>query len=294
MREPRPWLVEEPDSHGARLTELTAQVTPRPVDPGTWRDVQAARARRPNAWRTALVFCCSCAVGAIVVVGLRGKAAGELEVSASDAVWTLEGRTVRLTSGRLTVQQRSSDQAFQIVTPHVAIEGGRCRVAAEVSVDSSVVLVEEGEVVARSAQGRRRLLAGQSSTWPPTPEIPSRLEPGAASSACAHAEGPVLACLEQQALGEGLTAQAALYELGKLHGREGYPKEAIAAFEESLRRFPGGVMDPEVRLGLLVQLTRARRFSEAHTVAVDFEQRFPDDPRREDVARIKADLERVR
>jgi hypothetical protein len=293
MREPQPWVVEEPDSHGARLSELVAQVPSRPVDPGTWRDVQTAHARRPKTWRTALVFCCSCAVGALVVVGLRGKPAAEIEVSASDAVWTQEGRTVRLTSGRLTVQQRS-DKAFQIVTPHIVIEGGQCRVAAEVSVNSSMVSVEEGEVVVRSAQERRVLRAGESSTWPPTPEIPSRLEPGVAGSACDRAEGGVAACLEQQALGAGLTAQAALYELGKLRGREGHPAEAVAAFEESLRRFPGGVMDPEVRLGLLVQLTRARRFSQAHTVAVDFEQRYPDDPRRDDVARIKADLERLR
>lgn len=131
------------------------------------------------------------------------------------------------------------------------------------------LFVEEGEVVLRAGDLTRVVKAGESLVWPPTPEIPSALLETSAPTAARCDEVPERArhaCLEGEAKGSTLDAQAALFELGTLE-----------SLDESLRRFPDGVLRPEVRLRRLVLLVKARRFDEARAAARDFEQACPDD-----------------
>ena len=65
-----------------------------------------------------------------------------------------------------------------------------------------------------------------------------------------------------------------------LEAKAGRSDGAIDAWRQSLKRFPDGVLHPEVRLALLVELVRARRFAEAEVVAREFEVACADDPRR--------------
>ncbi len=105
------------------------------------------------------------------------------------------------------------------------------------------------------------------------------------------APGERVGCLKHEALGSGLSAEAALYELGLVEAKAGNREQAIAAWDESLRRFPDGVLGPEAHLSLLVGLTESRRFGRAIAVAKDFEARFPEDPRRAEVAQLRDQLE---
>ncbi len=290
MREPRSWAADEPTSPAARLTAVAASVEPRQVDLSRWREVSAVASTRPRVdWRAFATFVGAMAVGAMICLAILRPDRAVLHVEPALAQWTIEDRTIRLDAGRLAVRQEAG-LPFQIVTPHLTITGSQCRAAAEVTASGTSVVVEEGEVVLRAGKSQWVLHAGQSVTWPPTPNIPSRLEPKADPSVCS---GEAPGCLERQSQGEGLGAQTALFELGKLRSREGHSEEAVAAFQDSLRRFPDGVLEPEVRLALLVQLTRARRFAEARAVASQFELRFPEDPRGAEVRQVKAQLEQL-
>jgi hypothetical protein len=290
MREPRSWASEEPTSEAARLTALAASVEPRQANLNAWREVlTAAHARPPARWTSLLTFIAAMAVGALMTLGLLRAERSTLRVEPAQAQWKIENRTIRLDSGRLAIAQQV-DIPFEIVTPHLVIAAGNCRVAAEVLATGTLVSVEAGEVQLRSGAQKWSLHAGQSVTWPPTPTIPGPLESSPDSSVCNGNQG----CLEQQGRGDGLDAQAALFELGKLRGLQGHPDEAVRVLNESLRRFPDGVLEPEVRMALVVQLTRARRFEEARLSAAQFEARYPEDPRRSAVQEIEAALELLR
>lgn len=309
MTAPRPWKDEGRDggSDAARLVSLVAGVAPRPVDRASWDDVLARAAAPRRDWRLVPAFAVSVLAGALLVVAGRAVMAPEPAAPPAAMAHTSPVLTpspgarfshgpserVVLTEGRLAIAALGP-AAVHLETPQVQLEAHHARFLAEVIQGGTRVSVEEGEVVVRTPAGAQTLVAGESTVWPPAPEIPEALlaEPVDAAPSCAEATGAArLECLAVEGQRQGLEAQAALYELGALEARAGHPAQAEAAFRASLERFPEGVLHPEVRLALLVELIRGRRFADAVREAEDFERQCPGDPRVGDVAALRRALE---
>lgn len=289
-----PRWSEAPASAAQKLVALSAEVPPREVDLAQgWRQVVAAGARPKRDWRLIPAFLASVALGAVLMTVLRPAVPNGTRVppvadvvAAADARWEVKNGEVVVGSGKLTIGAK----AVTVVTPHLRFQVVNGRVAAEVSAERTMLFIEEGEVVTRSGA---RLGRGRKLGWPPAPEIaPSLLAqaPAAATGCEASAVDQRAACLELEGKGDGLTAQAALYELGALHAREHRPDQALDAWRQSLARFPDGVLHPEVRLAVLLALTHQQRFAEAERAAREFEARCSGDPRLPDVARLRASL----
>lgn len=94
----------------------------------------------------------------------------------------------------------------------------------------------------------------------------------------------------EEAKGDSLRAQAALYELGSVEVQEGELEAGLRSWRASLTRFPQGVLHPEVRLAVLIELIKARRFTDAREAARDFESSCPGDPRAADVEALRQRL----
>lgn len=199
--------------------------------------------------------------------------------------WSADSpQEVTLQSGRLSVTTPSA-APLRVRTPDAELEVTRCRFLAEVVSTGTSVWVEEGEVVLRSGGVVRVIRAGESITWPPNLVIPAPLLEAspASDSHCALSGAETRTCLRGEASGTSLAAQAALYELGNLEVKEGQLDAGLEVWRESLARFPRGVLEPEVRVSLLIAMVRARRFSEARLAAQDFEAHCSGDPRIVDV-----------
>lgn len=301
MSEPGRWSdSEEPSAQqAARLFALAASTPAAQVDLRGWDDVVRAASSRRD-WRLVPAFGASLVAGALLVVALRpsppaapAKEAPVL-VASANALWaTQPSGVVRLEAGRLSVQRATSARVV-LQTPHATIEASGARFLAEVTAGGTTLVVEEGEAVLRARDTTRQVRAGETLVWPPAPTIPAPLTTSTApaSTVCADPTVSRLDCLRAEAKGEGLTAQAALYELGVFEAKRGNRDDALAAWTASLSRFPDGVLHPEVRLALLVELVQARRFTEAAAVAQGFEAACADDPRVGDVRRLRESLAR--
>lgn len=289
-------LVKTARTDAERLVARAAEVPPATVDLAAWDELVAVAATRPRRdWRLVPAFLASVAAGVVLVTGaFPGRAPVEVVelVVSADTRWSHEqAGVVRLTAGQLRVG-RAAGRKVRVETPHVVLEATRSRFLAEVVASGTSLLVEEGEVTVRAGGQVRVVRAGEALVWPPLPEIPAALlEEHALAARCV---GPDVvarrACLEAEALGATLEAQAALFELGALESTAGHSARAVAAWEASLARFPDGVLHPEVRLKLLVELVRARRFADASSVAAQFEQECAGDARLEDVRALAATL----
>ncbi len=288
MTEPNRW-ADAPETPGQKLVALTAEVHPREVDVVQgWTRVLVATAKPRRDWRLVPAFFGSVALGALLMTVLRPAAPSGPRpevVAASNARWELKNGEVVVGLGKVTIGAK----AATIATPHLKFQVVNGRVAADVSAERTMLLVEEGEVVMRSGA---RLSKGTKLGWPPAPDIaPSLRAPPTAGTVCSDiADDQRAECLELESQGDGLQAQAALYELGQLHAREQRPADALGAWQRSLSRFPSGVLHPEVRLAVLLELTRQQRFPEAETAARAFEAECQGDPRIADVARLRASL----
>ena len=282
-----PRWSETPTTRAQRLVALTSEVPPRPVDLASgWQSVLVASARPRPDWRLVPAFVASVALGAALVLVLRPEGFGGLRVVAAEgARWELRGGEVVVAAGKVTV----SSAAVQVVTPHLRVGLLNGQVAMEVISDRTLLEVDEGEVVLRSGA---RLRQGATLRWPPEPEISERLIAQAAPDTICEGAGTdqLAQCLELESAGDGLQAQAALYELGAFRARNNQPALALEAWDRSLTRFPDGVLHPEVRLAALLELTRQKRFVEATRAARVFEETCPQDPRRSDVARLRQSL----
>lgn len=286
-----PRWSDDPVSPAQKLVALSAEVPPRPVDVAAgWRSVLVAHAQPRRDWRLVPAFFASVALGAVLVLLLRPPvSAGPQILAANDAHWELRNnREVVIGSGKVTV----ASPAVTIATPHLRVQLLNGRVATDVTAHRTFLSVEEGEVVMRSGA---RLLRGATLGWPPEPEISERLlAPAPAADVCENAGADQLAqCLELESASDGLQAQAALYELGAFRARNNQPALALDAWKRSLERFPEGVLHPEVRLALMLELTRQHQYVEAERMARKFEETCPEDPRRADVAKLRASLRPV-
>lgn len=291
--------TDERDVKAARLVALTAQIPPAPVDLASWEQVVSA-SHRTRDWRLLPAFGAAVLAGVLLVSWLKpaktvevAAAEAPVLVASANASWVQQpSGVVRLEAGRLSVQRATAGRVV-LETPHATLEASRSRFLAEVTAGGTTLVVQEGEVLLRAKEVTRVVKAGETLVWPPTPTIPAPLSQVAATTpVCDAAAGDRLECLRLEAKGDGLLAQAALYELGVLELKQGNRSDALAAWTTSLSRFPAGVLHPEVRLALLVELTKQRRFTEALAVAREFERVCADDPRLGDVLALRHSLER--
>lgn len=300
MSQPTRWLDDPTRAGPEALVARAAEVAPKPVDLHTWDDVLARAAAKPRGPKLLPTFVVSATLGVLLVLGTRtamkpeapSTPASPVLVAMENTRWHQEpGDLVVLESGKLSLPTPTS-QVVRVRTPHVSIEARASRFLADVAVNGTMVFVEEGEVVVRIGAQERRLRAGESLTWPPAPVVPEKLLVRPTELGCSEVpSGERLACLEAEAQGAGLTAQAALYEVGALELRAGHHAAARAAWQSSLTRFGDGVLHPEVRLALLVELVRERDFGAALEAAKDFERVCADDARVEDVRTLRLALE---
>lgn len=302
---PFPPLSQTAATEAERLVAHAASVTARPIDKASWDELMARAAMQPRRdGRLIPAFLVAVAVGVAVVLLVAGEgprsSRGESRdppgvqlIASAGAKWTqLSPSTVTLSTGRLAMT-KAEPMPVRIETPHAVIEARMSRFLAEVIRSGTALSVDEGEVVLRSGSVTRVVRAGEALVWPPAPQIPARLLETAAVAEprCAGSpDGERRGCLQAEAAASSLDAQAALYELGVLEAKSGRSESAIEAWQQSLTRFPEGVLHPEVRLALLVELVRARRFAEAEVVAREFETACPDDPRRGEVATLSLSL----
>jgi hypothetical protein len=283
----QPWRDDAPaDASERRAAELVArthEIQPRPLDVGAGWDSVLKRATRPRTSPRLLVLAGALAMAAGVFGTATILRAREPVVVAAGTQWERrEDGAVQLQQGQL---QTSRPVSLRLETPQVTVLARECRFAAEVLSEGTRLTVFEGTAVVRSGEGvERTLRAGESALWPAAPVIaPSlstRAEPPA-NPACAD-----VPCLERVAAGDGLEAEVALFELGRRQ-----PPRAVEHWRASLERFPGGVLEPEVRLSLIVTLTQQRKFADALTAAQEFEAAQADDPRVDDVRALRRQLE---
>ena len=294
-----PPLAKTAATDAERMVAQAASVAARPIDAASWDELVArsAMSGEPSRARLVPLFMLAFAAGvaAVLMVARPEPRAPALPppqlVASAGAKWTQSASdTVVLSAGRLSMV-RAGAGPVRIETPHAVIEVRQSRFLAEVIASGTSIVVEEGEVVLRSGSTTRIVHAGESIVWPPSPEIPAALlaAPAPTQARCAASpEGERRGCLEAEAATSSLDAQAAIYELGALEAKSSHPALAIAAWQQSLSRFPDGVVHPEVRLALLIELVRARRFADAEVVARGVEETCASDPRRAEVATLRA------
>lgn len=275
-------IAKNPTSDAEKAIALTASIQPRAVDPRTFDELIAQAAVSPRRdWRLVPAFAIAALAGALLVLAWPRTAPvtpAEL-VATAGSNWSQSAGVVKLESGRISVG-RAGDAVVRLETPHVSLEARHSRFLAEVTAAGTSLVVEEGEVVLRAGTLTRVVKAGEALVWPPTPEIPSALlETSAPTAPKCDEVSDRHACLENEAKGSTLDAQAALFELGTLE-----------SLNESLQRFPDGVLHPEVRLRRLVLLVKARRFEEARAAAREFEQACPMDARLTEVRALRDSL----
>lgn len=291
-------LLEAPTTEAERQVALAASVEAAPLPGAGWDEVLGrAVMRRPSPWRLVPAFALSALAGVLLVLLVRPvvrPAPRQVElVAAADTKWTqVSAEEVALESGRLTFS-RPRGRPVRVRTPHVVLETANARFLAEVTASGTTVVVEEGEVVLRAPTSTRTVHAGEAVTWPLAPEIPSALEPGtpAPGGKCQGSGAAVRACLELEARGASMDAEAAAWELGALEAREGNGARAVEVWTEALTRFPDGMLAPELRIALVVELVKARRFPEAKQQARAFIAAWPDDPRRAEMQKLATALE---
>jgi hypothetical protein len=302
MGETRPWKDARPDDpaeqRAAELVELAAKVPPRQVDVGTGWDAIIDRAMRTPRGRPLPLS--AFAIAALLVVGglqfvVRQGTVGNFAprvVASQGAQWHREGDgALILTLGRLEISRPKGQVILH--SPHVTVIAVNARFLADTTSAATRIEVYEGEVIVRHEDSGVVVQPGDSRIWPDAPAMPQALvPPSMPPERCADELGiQRRACLWQQIEMPGLVAQAALFELGVFELKEGNDKMAEVAWKKSLERFPEGVLAPEVRLSLLGELHKQKRFTEAAEMAREFEKASPEDPRTPELAKFRAQLE---
>lgn len=284
-----PWRDEPARSRAAEAVRQAHAIAPRPMDVASgWDDVLDRATSRGSPPMTLLFAgALSMLIGAsATAVALRARQ--PVVLASAGAQWE------RRTDGAVQLQQGSLKTArsttLRVETPQVTLLAYESRFAAEVLREGTRVTVFEGTAVVRGSDGVERTLGpNESALWPAAPVIPQalalRTEPSPGLR-CSDA-----ACFETVARGDQLEAEVALFELARLSAHEGASTRAIALWRESLTRFSGGVLEPEVRLSLIVTLTQQRAFSEALAEARSFEATQPEDSRLDEVRALRRQLE---
>lgn len=290
-------LLEDAKTPGERVIAAAASVAPHPMRADGWEDVMAvAVTSQRSVARLVAAFVLTFALGIALVMFSRPVPVarpGTIAHATAGTRWSsIAPDEVVLQSGRLSVATPSG-APLRVRTPDAVLDVTRCSFLAEVVSGGTTIWVEQGELILRANDTVRVVHAGETLTWPPSPEIPGPLlqVPLATDSRCATLVlGLRRTCLQAEAAGNSLEAQAALYELGTFETTQGQLDAGLRAWRESLARFPEGVLHPEVRLALLIELVKARRFAEAREAARDFESHCETDPRVGDVESLRRRL----
>jgi hypothetical protein len=184
---------------------------------------------------------------------------------------------VRLERGQLAalVGRREADEPLAVETPQLTVIVVGTRFSVDVDDAVTKVAVDEGRVRVERGTHAVLLSAGESIR-----SDDERLNHAPVAPACAAA-GPLVerrACLRRQADGPGLAAENALLALGLLDSETGADRSrALASLREYQRRFPAGVLAPEVALAITSALAAEGRHAQACAEADAFSRRFPDD-----------------
>ncbi len=202
-------------------------------------------------------------------------------VVASGAMWSSPSpNALELDLGRVEVKPHA--QPYTVTTPEVTLSSTNARYAADVTEVGTTVRVFEGDVEVFNGRDRVTLSAGEERTFRtgPAPSALDVVPPAVSSPACArYSLEQRVACLSNEGRGVGLRAQAALYEAAYLQAKAGRAAGAELTLRESLRRFPRGVLHPEVRMALIKALVAQGRLGEAGDVGRDFLSECAEDPR---------------
>lgn len=296
MSGPGPWSDEQ--RRAEALVKTAREVQPRSMDVAHgWDDVlEGATRPRRQPWLIpagALAVAAGIALGFFLMRARPAPIAPPAIIAAAGTQWEqrVDGG-LQLQLGRVEALRPVN---VSLDSPQVSILTTTCRFAAEVVSEGTRITIFEGELVVRSGDAPPRVLhAGESALFAALPPIPAAFEPAAVapSEQCAQVgAGERASCLKSASSGEGLEAENALFELGRLQASSGERADAIDTWRTSLTRFPEGVFSPEARLALLVALTQQGRFGEAIGVAKAFEAAAADDPRREEVEALRKQLE---
>ena len=184
---------------------------------------------------------------------------------------------VRLERGRIAaaIGPRGSDEPLAVVTPQLAVVVVGTRFWVEVSHDTTFVAVEEGRV--RIERGEHTVFLGAGdSIRSDDPRLQNERpgDPCAGETVLAGRR----ACLTREAAGRGLAAENALFALGLLERDQGGDRvRAMALFREYQRRFPTGILGPEVALTVTSLLAAEGNHRQACAEADVFAHRFPRD-----------------
>jgi hypothetical protein len=186
---------------------------------------------------------------------------------------------VLLEDGRLaaTVGPRGPDEPLTVVTPELSVAVVGTRFSVSTAQGISEVAVEEGKVRVEKGQLLVVLTAGDSirSDDPRLTDaqaglvFPCQGEPDVAARR---------ACLLRESQGPGIAAENALLALGLLERDEGGNRRgALASLREYQRRFPSGILAPEVALAITSTLALDGDLGKACAEADAFLRRFPRD-----------------
>jgi hypothetical protein len=186
---------------------------------------------------------------------------------------------VLLEGGRLaaTVGPRGPDEPLTVVTPELSVAVVGTRFSVTTSQGISEVAVEEGKVRVEKSQRSVFLTAGDSirSDDPRLADAQASLAFPCLGEANVAARR---ACLGQESQGRGIAAENALLALGLLERNEGGNRRgALASFREYQRRFPTGILAPEVALAITSTLALDGDLGKACAEADAFLRRFPHD-----------------
>lgn len=269
----------------AALVEQTAAITPRPVELANGWERVLGSATRPQPSGLVLALCglAAALAGVLATASVMKSRTSPVVVATSGTQWRPErDGAVQLQRGRVQTVRRVS---LRLESPQVSLVAKECSFAAEVISEGTRVTVFEGEAVVRGAEGTERVVkAGESVLWPAAPMVAASLTaqvPASPEATCSDAP-----CLEAIARGDNLRAEVALFELARRQ-----PERSVDWLRASLARFPEGVLVPEVRLALLAELVKQRRFAEALETARAFEASASEDPRVDDVRALRRQLE---
>jgi hypothetical protein len=164
-----------------------------------------------------------------------------------------------------------------VVTPELSVAVVGTRFSVSTSQGISEVAVEEGKVRVEKDQRIVFLTAGESIQS----DDPRLTDAQAGLAFPCQGEPHVAArraCLVQESRGHGIAAENALLALGLLERNEGgNRRRALASFREYQRRFPTGILAPEVALAITSTLTLDGDLGKACAEADAFLRRFPQD-----------------
>jgi hypothetical protein len=253
----------------ARFAEETVVDDPPAGRERNWEQtIQRSRRARPM---TGAIVTAALVAAAALAPALTPRSPA---IHASEgARWQRHDDLVEVSVGQLRLQ--SQHQRLRAVTPQLQVELENGRALVDVVSGQTVLAVDEGEVVYRTARGEWRLKAGERVVISDRVESMTVASP-ARIRACGDDDAE---CLSRVEHGSGLAAEMALYRRGLLAKERGALGESVAAMREYGRRFPAGTFAPEASITLMLSLDASGETGPALDEAQRFVERFAMDPR---------------